>query len=45
MIARVTSSAQFPIPALPPNPHGGVKENFKVRRWFVKRLKRCIDLK
>ncbi len=36
MLARVTASTQFPIPPIPPNPHGGVKEPFKLKQ--VKRL-------
>lgn len=32
MIARVTASTKYPIPALPPNPHGGVKEQFKLKQ-------------
>lgn len=32
MIARVTASTQFPIPPLPRNPHGGVKEHFKLKQ-------------
>jgi hypothetical protein len=32
MIARVTASTQFPIPTPPRNPHGGIKEAFKLKQ-------------